>query len=752
MANDFLDELTTRPAAKANDAPAPANDFLREVTGAAKPKPAEAPPFAFDPLTALKLLTAPFMPGTAAVIGKSPRQLGDMARYVVQEGLAGYGDEAWAGVQSLIEPYSDKVDKATGLPPTSPIPNYAANLADMRARTKRYEQEFPTEALATGAVAGSLPFLPLAAVTGPANLGARAGVQGALGAIAGAIHGFGSGEDGADPRTQRALHEAAITGVLSSVFPPAAALARGTASLISPLLGASGAGRAAGRIAGSGLRPLETTTAAKPDPFPEFQASPAQKLEDPRLLALEEQLLPADELATRRVRQGQAIQAKAGDLDAGPRLIQAEMDLETARQLVQPSLAGDTQGLASTRLHQGLTDLRDAARRDISTAFDKLDMPNVELPTQPLKENFKGMIDSFSALAGEKDVLPAKLLKTIDELGPNASMEEMQRLRSRLLSDARNEDMGSFERRVYNRAAGEVLEAMEAGLEKLGPGSEILKRQYAKARDLTRQMKQTFDNERVGHLFEEGASPSTTGSELLKGKDVREQFQALRAMAANNPRIDRATRDWLAHDLQAAVGTKEGPQAQRAIDSWLNKNKELFEMDPSLGDGFRKLADTHRMATDLGRRQALVEAIQAGEDPVRLIKKYGPDLGRLFPGVGEKDLVEAIRSAGTMLKTRGDPRLKSQAITDLQSEHAFMGPLTDDAYGMLGHLATLGPFGRKLWQGPRDKVLDQLRERLLSGTPDSFLRLPRPVKAEPPSLFPVSSGLAPVYDRARGPE
>lgn len=677
------------------------------------------------------------------------RNFGDWARYAGQELPLGFGDEIGAGLASQF--------RGT---------DYTDELSDWRRRAKRYSDENQAGALGTSAFVSLPAAVPMALMRLPKGAGLleRVLTQAGLGMGYGAVHGVGSGEGDAANRLQHGLHEGLWGGILGGGTSLAPAAVGGARRLLSPLmsgegtmsrlveqagLGNTGQRRILDRIMADDLRPLPGAT-ARPNPLPntDFAPTPAQLLADPKLRAIEAQALGPEELAALERRQRETVQQAAEPLLPGPRLANAEMDLETARGLVQPSLTGDTPALASIRLHQGLSDLRDRARAQVSTAFDKIDMPNVQLPTQPLKENFKSMIDGFSALAGEKDVLPPKLLKAIDDLGPTTSMEELQRLRSRLLSDARSEDLGSFEKRVYNRAAGEVLEAMGVGLDQMGPGSEILKRAYQKARDLTRNMKETFDNERVGHLFDPDYSPSTAAGEILTGPGSRERVEALMKMAPDNPRVQRAVKDWLGHDLQTTLGDKDGDVAQRAMDRWFKKHEDLFQLQPDLAIDFAKVADAHRLSTDLGRRQDLVSAIQNGDDPAKLLKKYGPDLARLFPDADERKLVEALGQAGKMINLRGAPGVRSKAVSDLQSDENFMRPLTDDSYGLLGKLATLGPVGRFLYKGPKEDVLSGLKDRLRSGNPADFLAL-QPREKVGPRVLPPSPLTTPAYEYMR---
>jgi hypothetical protein len=685
------------------------------------------------------------------------RKFGDWARYAGQEVLLGAGDELGAGIAAL-----------TTLPkPGGPSmgETYTDELSDWRRRANRYQREDPKGALGTAAITALPAAAPVVAARLPQGIGVlgRMAAQAGLGAGYGAAHGFASGEGGPGDRLTHGMHEGVWGAGLGASLPLASAAIGGARRLGSPLLSGEGPGSRLMERVGMGpsgrqgivdrlmrdeLRPLPSST-LRPDPLPgtEFKPTPAQLLADPRLRALETQLLGADEVLQQGARQRDVVQRAAEPLLPGPRLTNAEMDLETARSLIQPSLIGDTPALSATRLHQGLTDLRDRARATISTAFDKLDMPNIDLPTDPLKKNFKAMTDSFSALAGERDVLPPKLLKAIDELGPTTTMEELQRLRSRLLSDARAEDLGTFERRVYNRAAGEVLDAMEVGIEKMGPGSGIIKRQYQKARDLTRQMKETFDNERVGHLFDSDYAPSQVGAELFTGKGARERIEALMKMSQDNPRVTRAMRDWLGHDLSTSVAGKEGDAAAKAMDRWFKKHEDLFQLNPQLGEDFLKIADAHRLATDLGRRQALVEEIQKGGDPEKLVKKYGPDLDRLFPDADERKLVEALAEAGRMMNLRGGAGVRSDAIRRLQGDD-FMKTLTDDGYGLLGKLATMGPLGKLAYKGPQEEVLELLRNRVQSGNPADFLKL-QPREKLGPRLIPPTPATLPIYDYAR---
>lgn len=671
------------------------------------------------------------------------RKFGDWSRYAGQELFLGAGDELFSAL--------------------------GADLGDYRARSKRYQAENPAGAAATTAIASLPAAAPAMLMRFPqgVNLLGRMAAQAGLGAGYGMAHGFASGEDTMEKRLSQGLQEGFWGAGFGAGLPAVTATAGGARRMAAPLFSGEGpgsrlmekfgfgpSGREAitQRILRDDFRPLPTST-ANPNPLPgtDFKPTTAQLMADSKLRALELQLLGPEERAALEASQRGAINKATEPLLPGPRLTQAEMDLETARSLVQPGYVGDTPALASTRLHQGLADLRDRARAQVSTAFDRIDMPNVNMPTQPLKDNFKAMIDSFSALAGEKDVIPKSLLKAVDDLGPTTSMEEMQRLRSRLLSDARDENLGSFERRVYNRAAGEVLEAMDAGFSQMGPGSDILKRAYQKARDLTRNMKETFDNERVGHLFDPDYAPSSAATELFTGPGSRERIEAMMKMSQDHPRVNRALKDWLAHDLRDTIGSKEGDAATRAMDRWFKKHEDLFQLNPPFADDFMKMADAHRLATDLGRRQSLIEAIQSGEDPAKLIKKYGPDLDRLFPDASERDLVEAIGAASKMMNLRAAPGVRSKAVRDLSSEDNWMRALTDDSYGLVGKLATLGPVGKFAYKGPKEDVLENLRDRLRSGDPKEFLGL-KPRDKLGPRLMPPAPLNQPFYDYSHSRE
>ena len=162
-------------------------------------------------------------PVAGLTVGKSPRQLGDLGSYALQEGMLGYGDEVSAFVQALTDSYAAKQDPDTGLLPTLAIPNYDSYLEQFRKRSRRYQDEYPVESALVGLAAGTAPMLPVAAVTGPAGAGAlrlagRTATQGGLGALIAGAQGFGEGK-GLQNRLHEAANGAVFGGALGALFP-----------------------------------------------------------------------------------------------------------------------------------------------------------------------------------------------------------------------------------------------------------------------------------------------------------------------------------------------------------------------------------------------------------------------------------------------------------------------------------------------------------------------------------------------------
>lgn len=235
------------------------------------------------------------------------------------------------------------------------------------------------------------------------------------------------------------------------------------------------------------------------------------------------------------------------------------------RQVGQIGTVGNP-GEISQALAARLDAQRQTAKAGVDQAYGQI--PEVSVPTQPLKDAFNGYVNSLTQV--RRQFVPKNYQDLLTGYPDQVPMRELMDLRSSILSDQRGaQNAGDFNRA---NVLGNIEQALFKGLPEGGAplpatADQAATMAYQRASKQAAEYHQTFNTDQpIASVFQR----NSTGGEKILDSAVAEKLlgsgagqadrvnQFLRA-SKMDPDATQAARDWFATKLQQA--TQGAPQA-----------------------------------------------------------------------------------------------------------------------------------------------------------------------------------------------
>jgi len=389
--------------------------------------------------------------------------------------------------------------------------------------------------------------------------------------------------------------------------------------------------RAPGRLQSLTANPEAAARAAETPSIADL--TPAQRTQEPRLLALERAVAQGDPAleATLRERAGAAqttLLEEARALGGDP--AQTRAFLETRRDRLNAALeARVTQ--AQTRADERIAALEpgssaEDASRIVREEFDRVynlarqqendlwrSIPqDVKVDTASLFNRFDDIVASTPRTQQQDIPEYARRFLSPDAEGNRGlqnieSPAELQGFRSELLAiERRASDAGERNQaRLARQLADATLDVMNAMPDVGGA--------YGAARDFSRQLNLTFREGPAGRLAETTSGvpsidPELTLSRLIGGGGVQGGVaeRSLMAATADSPAAQAAIQDYLMRDLRNRTVTAEGRLKPEAAESWMRRNEALLERYPQIRESLTAALQAQTRARSVEASQAAI--------------------------------------------------------------------------------------------------------------------------------------------------
>lgn len=337
--------------------------------------------------------------------------------------------------------------------------------------------------------------------------------------------------------------------------------------------------------------------------------TPAQRTQEPRLLALERAVAQLDPALEQSLRErADAAQAtlleEARALGGDPS--QTRAFLETRRERLNAALQARVEQ-AQARARERVealepTSSAEDASRIVREEFDKAydtarrqenelwrNIPqDVQVDATPLFARFDELVANTPRTQQQNIPAYARQFLTPDNAGDRLirnleTPAELQGFRSELLAIERQaRDAGDRNQaRLARELADATLQTMNSVPDVGGA--------YAVARDFSRRLNETFREGPAGALVDTtGGAPAIpaemTLTRLIGGGGVRGGVaeRALRAATDESPEAQAAIQDYLTRDLRNRTVTAEGRLKPEAAEAWMRRNEALLAQYPQI--------------------------------------------------------------------------------------------------------------------------------------------------------------------------
>jgi len=493
--------------------------------------------------------------------------------------------------------------------------------------------------------------------------------------------------------------------------------------------------RARDRLAGS----AEDIGAAKESFGTERIApvSPLRSTEDPRLIALEQNIRrenPDVDLSIRRQEQeasgilrGELDKMRSGDAVA-PRLaiegrvgaltkkIDAKVEssvqkMRNALTMVNPDISTQQ---ASAIARRELEDALATAKKTETRLYNRVGKTTI--PTTNVKNAYKEITQSGDYARAQIDQLPAAARRYLD---PNAevrlknweSLNELKGIRTVLREQAQKaEAVGDATQaglaRKLERAITDDFRHAEKTLKK---EDAILLRE---ANDYSRYVHERFDEGIVGDIFKvsrqgtDNVDSALTLQKVFTGsKDAPDVALQQLLRATSSPDLRNATTQYIMNDFQAAA-VRDGVINPALAQTWLRRNDKVLDTaSPELAQQMRKAVQSSVDAKGaVARGEGAKKAITSRESMAQqyLNRPIGEEIGAVYAA---KNPAQAARNIRNMMK--GD----KAALEGLNS--SFVDDLIKRAEGSPTEGGVIPISGKRLMAAINDKKTNAIMNELL---------------------------------------
>lgn len=387
--------------------------------------------------------------------------------------------------------------------------------------------------------------------------------------------------------------------------------------------------RAPGRLQSLTADPEAAAKAAETPSIADL--TPAQRTQEPRLLALERAVAEIDPALERTLRErAEASQTtlleEARALGGDP--AQTRAFLETRRERLNAALQTRTEQ-AQARANERIaalepTSTAEDASRIVREEFDKAyeamrrqenelwrSIPqDVQVDTTPLFRRFEALVASTPRT--QQQDIPEYARRFLGQdsnqkLGGMETPAELQGFRSELLAiERRALDAGDRNQaRVARELAKATLDTMNSMPDIGGP--------YAVARDFSRRLNETFREGPVGQLVDTSGGAPTVPAEMTLtrligagGVQGGVAERALRAATDESPTAQTAIQDFLTRDLRNRAITAGGRLKPEAVESWMRRNETLLAQYPQLRENITAALQAQTRAESVEASQTAI--------------------------------------------------------------------------------------------------------------------------------------------------
>lgn len=387
--------------------------------------------------------------------------------------------------------------------------------------------------------------------------------------------------------------------------------------------------RAPGRLQSLTADPEAAARAAETPSIADL--TPAQRTQEPRLLALERAVAQADPALEKTLRErADAAQAtlleEARALGGDP--TQTRAFLETRRDRLNAALQTRTEQ-AQARANERIaalepTSTAEDASRIVREEFDKAyeamrlqenelwrSIPqDVQVDTTPLFRRFEELVANTPRT--QQQDIPEYARRFLGQdsnqkLGGMETPAELQGFRSELLAiERRALDAGDRNQaRMARELAKATLDTMNSMPDIGGP--------YAVARDFSRRLNETFREGPAGVLVDTTGGAPTIPAEmtlprLIGSGGVRGGVaeRALRAATDESPEAQAAIQDYLTRDLRNRAVTAEGRLKPEAAEAWMRRNEALLGQYPQIRESLTAALQAQTRAESVEASQTAI--------------------------------------------------------------------------------------------------------------------------------------------------
>lgn len=460
--------------------------------------------------------------------------------------------------------------------------------------------------------------------------------------------------------------------VLAAKYGPTGMAYRAARGSLTPFTEEGAAVRAGSRLQSLVAEPEKAARAVETPTISEL--TPAQRTQEPRLLALEREVAEADPAIESALRErADAAQAtlleEARALGGDP--AQTRAFLETRRERLNAALQARVEQ-AQARARQRIEALEprstaEDASRVTREEFDKAysaalrqenelwrSIPeDVQVDTAPLFARFEDIVANTPRTQQQDIPDYARRFLSRDSnqrLNDLETPAELQGFRSELLAiERRARDAGDRNQaRLARDLANATLDAMNSMPDIGGP--------YAVARDFSRRLNQTFRESPTGLLVDtSGGAPATpaelTLQRLIGAGGVRGGVgeRALREATGDSEVVQSAVQDYLMRDLRDRAVTAEGRLRPEAATSWMRRNEALLTQYPQLRDTLTEALRAQTRAESVEASQAAISRRLETPRATAIARFLGGDpneaVSRIFAADNPVEVATSLRRA-----------------------------------------------------------------------------------------------------------